>query len=652
MAAEPSTAQTNSTRPDLAPWIALLFGAWIAGGLLLVLWAIEHGLTGDPVASIYHLPIYLGLAALTLLCGVRAGRAVRHRAGWRTAFRSEYATLGIGLVVLLAALVLDLGWREGVGIGSGIESGLAPSRTAVAIGVVLIAIAPLRAALTPGGDRVPRIAMLVSAGLALGVMGWGGRFQPAVSPWMERSGEFLWGSSEIWVMEGDGSLQTRLVEEADPEGGLGYASWSPDGSRIAYTRFDTPDQDSTRTDAAVWIVAANGTGARAIVDGDGMQWIPRFSPDGAWIVYTQEKIGGPWSNPGPVGPGLGAGPAGGGAVGPLTVPLPNADIWRIAADGGGVPQRLTDSPGDDRAPVYSPDGTQILFDSTRDGNTEIYAMDVDGEDQRRLTNDPEEDWGASWSPDGTKIAFNSYRTGAFEIWVMSADGSGLRQVTFGSQTSKEAVTPSWSPDGTRIAYNTRGGNRPNEIWSVAADGGDALNLSRSPHSTADLWTGGWGSDGRIVFSRGLPGAAEASPLVRENLGAAGILLSVALLAAVVVAVARTAPPFGSFTLMLTLALAIVAAPVEGWRFVPVGVVSGLAVDIAIYRSSPAMRGRIAGATVGAAFVLATGGVVLATTGLGWTPTLLLGIALAAAAIGWGAGALAGGSASPHGMSDG
>lgn len=651
MAVDPSPAPPGADRQHPTAWIALLFGAWITGGLLLVLWAIEHGRAPDVAASVYHLPLYVGLAALAVYSVVQLVRALRRAGGWRGTFPPGYGTLGLGLLVALAALVLDVGWREGVGIGFGIEGVLAPSRILVAIAVVLIAITPLMAAHRLGVGRVPRAAILASGALALGAMGWIGGFQPAENPWLERPIEPAWGSSEIWVMEGDGSRQTRLVEEADPEVGLSYASWSPDGSRIGYTRFTTPDLDSDRTDAAVWTVNPDGTEAHQVVDDDGMQWIPRFSPDGSWIAYTQEPIGGPWGNRGPVGPGLGAGPGGGGAVGPLTTPLPNADIWRIAADGTGTAERLTDSPGDDRAPVYSPDGSQILFDSTRDGNTEIYVMDADGGNQRRLTDDPSEDWGATWSRDGALIAFNSFRSGQFDIWVMRADGGGVRRVTVAELPGDGRVTPSWSPDSSRIAFTYRRDDAPGEIWSVLATGGDARNLSRSPQSADDIWTGGWGPDGRIVFSRGLPSDPETSNLARQDLGVAAMLLSVLMTAAIVVTVSRTAPPFGSFTVMMTLGMLLIVAPVEAWRFAPVGFVTGLAVDIAIYRSSGSLRGRIAGATAGGTFVLATAGVVMATSGLGWTPTLLLGVAILAAALGWGAGALGGAPQEARGITD-
>ena len=64
-----------------------------------------------------------------------------------------------------------------------------------------------------------------------------------------------------------------------------------------------------------------------------------------------------------------------------------------------------------------------MFASERDGNREIYVMNIDGSEQIRLTDNPAVDSDPVWAPDGSRIAFWSRRDGNFEIYVMNADGS-------------------------------------------------------------------------------------------------------------------------------------------------------------------------------------------------------------------------------------
>jgi Tol biopolymer transport system component len=634
MAKESSSAPAAKPRPDRTAWVALLFGIWTVSGLVVVLWADTQGLTSDFFATPYHIPFYLGLLALAIYCVASVLRARRRGLSWRSAFPRGYGGLALGLLAVVAGFILDLGWRQGVGIEPNLETGLAPSRIVLVVGLLLIASAPLRAALVLGGDRVPRIAVIVSSALTLVLLTLPGGYHPATSPWLEQPPDEVIDNGELWLMSPDGSLQTRLIE-AEADYNVGYANWAPDGSRIGYSKFHLVGDNFETADGAIWSVAPDGSARTELLSGEGLFWLPRWSPDGQWLVFTREAKGGPWGAAGPVGPGPG-GPQGGGVLGPLSIPLPQADIWRVSANGGGSPLKLTDSEGDDRAPVYSPDGSRILFDSTRDGNTEIYVMNADGSNQRRLTIDDGEDWGATWSPDGRQIAFNSDRTGEMEIYVMAADGTGVTRLT---RDEVWDTSPSWSPDGSRIAYARNDRFGAGQIWSMNTDGTDQRNLSRDPTSADQLWTGGWGLDGRIVFSRGLPGQPDASPIVRNDLGAAAMLIAAALLAALVTLLVATSAPFGSITLALTLATAIIAIPTEAWRLVPVGLATGLAADVAAWRSPMAWRGRAAGATTATAFVLATGAAVLATTGLAWTPTLLLGVALAAGAVGWGLGGL-------------
>ncbi len=152
----------------------------------------------------------------------------------------------------------------------------------------------------------------------------------------------------------------------------------------------------------------------------------------------------------------------------------DSNVYVMDADGGNV-RRLTDYPGANASPTWSPDGTRIAFTSDRDGNYDIYVMDADGGNVRRLTDDPGGDYEATWSPDGTRIAFASNRDVGvnYDIYVMDADGGNVRRLT---NDPGRDMDPAWSPDGTRIAFaSNRDGDR--DIYVMDADGGNVRRLT-------------------------------------------------------------------------------------------------------------------------------------------------------------------------------
>ena len=624
-------------------WLSVFLATWIMLGLIAVSWALSTGRATDVGASPYHIPAYLGLATLGVFCLALVARAKRGGRRWREAFPAGYGTLGAGILVILAFIVADVGWREGVGVARfGIENWLAPTRVLLVVGIFLIAVAPLRARLMAGPGTGPWPAV-ISAGFVL-ALAWGASFHPAAYPWMERA--VFDQNSEVWAMDEDGAHQTRLIESRDDS-----AAWnpalSPNGTMIAYSRLSPrdPSAGNIPKDADIWLANIDGSGARPLVVREGFQWLPHWSPDGEWIVFTDEPEGGPWMASGPRGPeggngllGLGFGP------GSSTPVRAHAKIWRVKVDSNGPPEQLTDSAGDDRAAAYSPDGTRFVFDSSRDGNTQVYLMDANGSNQHRLTQDESDDWGASWSPSGKQIAFNAALTGEMQIYVMGVDGNGPAIPIALTSDPGGHITPSWSPSGSHLAFAFEGlGPRPEcEIRSIDVSGGSVHDLTRSPGACEDLTSGGgsWGH-GRIVYSRGENQAANTDPLVREDLAAASVLLTALLLAIVVAVLTRIDPPFGTFALVMGIATVFVASQSEQWRFLPAAVAGGLLVDVLVRLTPGRRRASVAGAASAVAFVLGLAATVALTAGLGWSPTLLLGVAAGSGVLGWSVGALLG-----------
>ena len=81
---------------------------------------------------------------------------------------------------------------------------------------------------------------------------------------------------------------------------------------------------------------------------------------------------------------------------------------------------LTQNSADDNIPFFSPDGLWIGFVSDRDGDYDLWIMDVNGDNLRKLTSDDSDTVGwYAWSPDGTRIAFDSNLDGDYEIYVIT-----------------------------------------------------------------------------------------------------------------------------------------------------------------------------------------------------------------------------------------
>lgn len=260
---------------------------------------------------------------------------------------------------------------------------------------------------------------------------------------------------DVWVMNADGTLPTRLTNNVNTEGDPAV---SPDGSRIAY--------EFTR---GIWVMNADGSAKKMLTDGAAVDENPAWSAEGARIAFSR-----------------------------------NGDIWAMNPNGSGQ-RNLTNTPENaERDPAFSPQGGKIAYtrigcDVPRGGGSCVYAMNADGTAQTNLTpRSPIPGCGPNYdnysvskepvySPDGSKIAFSGSlicpHTIGRDIWIMNSDGSGKTNLINDHGTAD--MQPAFSPDGQRLAFvSDRDGDA--DIYAMnPADGSGVTPLTTNTTQDTD-----------------------------------------------------------------------------------------------------------------------------------------------------------------------
>lgn len=249
--------------------------------------------------------------------------------------------------------------------------------------------------------------------------------------WWSRAGE-KW---QLWESPADMSAPKKVPILASQTNPL---VWSPDGSRFAVPA------DIGTTLPRVWVVDTAGGPPRRLNAPDAFQAPQGWNPDGKRLAY---------------------------------VTLSGSAIVAMAVDvDSGTPVRLVPGESRNHAALWSPDGSKLAVQVVDGGQLFIELADSMGGNLTPLTTEGFEGLGGAttpWSPDGTRLLYTSTRTGAADVWVLPVDGSKPQQLT---NDVRDDNSPIWSPDGQWIAFRSERGLQT-DLWVMPANGGPARRIT-------------------------------------------------------------------------------------------------------------------------------------------------------------------------------
>ena len=228
---------------------------------------------------------------------------------------------------------------------------------------------------------------------------------------------------------------------------------------------------------------------KMVSSGKGRTTCGFFTRDGKQIIYASTHLGADTCPPVPDRKKYGNK-----YIWPLYASF---DIFMAGLDGK-ITKRLTDTPGYDAEGTLSPDGKKMVFTSVRDGDLELYIMDLQTLKVKRVTNHLGYDGGAWFSPDGKKLIWRAsspktpeeikeYREFLaadlvaptnMEIWVANADGSNAHQVSSFGQAN---WAPAYMPDSKRIIFASNQEYKrgfPFNLYTINEDGSNLQKISR------------------------------------------------------------------------------------------------------------------------------------------------------------------------------
>lgn len=285
------------------------------------------------------------------------------------------------------------------------------------------------------------------------------------------------GSEGIYVVNGDGSGQVRLTDSSYDT----MPQWTPDGSRIAFASIRGRDgfgelarEGGLYTQRHYHVMNADGTDIHRLAPMGmlGLKWSPDAQRIAFWSGFEDK---GNWG---------------------AEIGTHSSAIYTMA-EGNDEPQRLTEVAGHDGPFSWSKDSKRILYaanpTSGRDhkGNWDVWVMNADGSAKTNLSDHPAADTDPIWSADGTRVVYRSDRDGEAKLRVLTLDTGELQSLPPISPFD----TPLYcTPDGRIIfSANTR-------VWAMDFDGGNPAQIARVNTGFAFLRAGdvALSTDGRTL----------------------------------------------------------------------------------------------------------------------------------------------------------
>ncbi|MFQ5584936.1 MAG: hypothetical protein ACE5GL_10915, partial [Calditrichia bacterium] len=289
-------------------------------------------------------------------------------------------------------------------------------------------------------------------------------FNPSFSPdGFKIAFDASWaGPRRIWIADEFGRNPQQLT--FDPSEAVSHVipRWSPDGTKIVFQNIEKNKFDIRTVDIA--------TKEITWITNDSYPDInPVWSQSGKAIYFSSYRSGGRniWRVP-VTTVGRSAGKAqqvttgagedvqlalsGDGKQMAFSILKINADIWKLpvspqTGEQTGAPQSVIATTREDSRGAWSPDGTQIVFNSDRRGDMNIWLHSIINGSTRQLTDGPGGDYQPNWSPDQKKNVFFSTRSGNSDIWVVEVETGSLSQLT---KNAALDMNPFFSPDGRMI----------------------------------------------------------------------------------------------------------------------------------------------------------------------------------------------------------